>query len=158
MYTMNKNLIRNFKMENQQPNDENQISKAKTKEKWTPAVYHHSIETFINLVKKTLMTQKANLKNDQAKFNKRGTGTTKAIKFRLPLNHFTFSSKLYLQIKGCAMGTICGTAYANIFTAYFEEKCIYPVIDAKTLLYLRFIDDMFMIWTKSEKDPNLNFK
>ena len=36
--------------------------------------------------------------------------------------------------------------------AYFEEKFIYPLIEAKTLLYLRFIDDIFMIWTKSEKD------
>ena len=35
---------------------------------------------------------------------------------------------------------------------YFEEKFIYPLIEAKTLLYLRFIDDMFMIWTKSEND------
>ena len=49
------------------------------------------------------------------------------------------------------MGTICAPAYANIFMAYFEEKFIYPLIDAKTLLYLRFIDDIFMIWTKSEK-------
>ena len=37
-------------MENQQANDENQIFKAKTKEKWTPAESHPSIETFINLV------------------------------------------------------------------------------------------------------------
>ena len=36
--------------------------------------------------------------------------------------------------------------------AYFEEKIIYPLIDAKTLLHLCFIDDIFMIWTKSEKD------
>ena len=50
------------------------------------------------------------------------------------------------------MGTICAPACANIFMAYFEEKFIYPLIDAKTLLYLRFIDDIFMIWTKSEKD------
>ena len=50
------------------------------------------------------------------------------------------------------MGTICAPAYANTFMAYFEEKFIYPLIDAKTLLYLRFIDDIFMIWTKSEKD------
>ena len=39
-------------MENQQQNDENQIFKAKTKEKWTPAENHHSIETSINLVEK----------------------------------------------------------------------------------------------------------
>ena len=70
----------------------------------------------------------------------------------LTLNNFIFNSKLYLQIKGCAMGTICALAYANIFMEYFEEKFIYPLIDAKTLLYLSFIDDIFMIWTKSEKD------
>ena len=50
------------------------------------------------------------------------------------------------------MGTICAPAYANIFMVYFEEKIIYPLIDAKTLLYLRIIDDIFMIWTKLEKD------
>ena len=70
----------------------------------------------------------------------------------LTLNNFIFNSKLYLKIKGCTMGTICAPAYANIFMAYFEEKSIYPLIDAKTLLYLRFIDDIFMVWTKSEKD------
>ena len=69
----------------------------------------------------------------------------------LTLNNFIFNSKLYLQIKGCAMDTTCAPAYANIFMAYFEEKIIYPLIDAKTPLYLRFIDDIFMIWTKSEK-------
>ena len=59
---------------------------------------------------------------------------------------------MYLQIKGCAVVTICAPAYANVFMAYFQEKFIYLLIDAKTLLYLRFIDDIFMIWTKSEKD------
>ena len=72
--------------------------------------------------------------------------------FSCTLNNFIFNSKLYLQIKGCAMGTICAPAYANIFMAYFEEKFIYLLIDAKTMLYLRFTDDIFMIWTKSEKD------
>ena len=70
----------------------------------------------------------------------------------LTLNNFIFNSKLYLQIKGCAMDTTCAPAYSNIFMAYFEEKFIHPLTDAKTLLYLRFIDDIFMIWTKSEKD------
>ena len=70
----------------------------------------------------------------------------------LTLNNFIFKSKLHLQIKGCAMGTICAPAYANILMAYFEGKFIYPLIDAKTLLYLPFIDDIFMIWAKSGKD------
>ena len=50
------------------------------------------------------------------------------------------------------MGTICAPAHANMFMAYFEEKFMCPLIDAKTVLYLRFIDDIFMIWTNSEKD------
>ena len=40
--------------ENQQPNYENQIFKARTKEKWTPAENHHSIDAFINLVEKDI--------------------------------------------------------------------------------------------------------
>ena len=50
------------------------------------------------------------------------------------------------------MGTICAPAYANTFMAYFKEKFICSLIDAKTLLCLRFIDDIFLVWTKSEKD------
>ena len=46
----------------------------------------------------------------------------------LTLNNFVFNSKFYLQIKGCAMGTICATAYANIFMAEFEQKYICPSI------------------------------
>ena len=40
------------------------------------------------------------------------------------------------------MGTICVPAYAssNIFVAHFEEKLIFPLIEAKPSLYLRFID------------------
>ena len=59
--------------ENQQPNDENQIFKAKTKEKWTPAENHHSIETFINLVEKDINDAKNDPKRTKkfkAKFNK----------------------------------------------------------------------------------------
>ena len=31
------------------------------------------------------------------------------------LNNFEFNSKFYLQIKGCAMGTICAPVYANLY-------------------------------------------
>ena len=34
---------------------------------------------------------------------------------------FIFNSKYYLQIKGCAMGSICLSSYANIFRPEFEE-------------------------------------
>ena len=46
----------------------------------------------------------------------------------LTLNNFIFNSKFYLQIKGCAMETICAPSYANIFVSEFEEKHVYPLI------------------------------
>ena len=48
------------------------------------------------------------------------------------------------------MGTICAPAYANIFMAEFEQKYIYPLIKDKSILLLRYIDDIFMVRTKSE--------
>ena len=35
---------------------------------------------------------------------------------------------------------------------YFEEKSYTALIEAETLLYLRFIDDIIKLWTKSEED------
>ena len=35
---------------------------------------------------------------------------------------------------------------------YFEEKWYTALIEAETLLYLRFIDDSIKLWTKSEED------
>ena len=61
------------------------------------------------------------------------------------------------------MGTICAPAYANIFMAQFEKQHIYPYIKNKSILYLRYIDDIFMIWTGTKQElliflENLNRK
>ena len=66
-------------------------------------------------------------------------------------NNFVFNSINYLQIMGSAMGTICAPAYANIFMAQFEKQHIYPYIKNKSILYLRYIDDIFMIWTETKQ-------
>ena len=50
------------------------------------------------------------------------------------------------------MGTIYDPVYANIFMADFELKYIYPYIKGKTKMFLRFIDDLFMIWVDSEQE------
>ena len=64
---------------------------------------------------------------------------------------------------GCAVGIICAPAYANIFMAQFEKQNIYPYIKNKSILYLRYIDDIFMIWTGTKQElliffENLNSK
>ena len=59
----------------------------------------------------------------------------------LTMSNIIFNSKFYLQIKWSTMGTICALVYANISVAYFENNIhIYPLIEAKMILYLCFID------------------
>ena len=70
----------------------------------------------------------------------------------LTLNNFVFNSTNYLQIMECAMGTICARAYANIFMAQFEKQYIYPYIKNKSILYLRYINAIFMIWTGTKQE------
>ena len=49
------------------------------------------------------------------------------------------------------MGTICAPAYANIFMAEFEQIYVHPLIKDKSINFLLYIDDIFMVWKKSEK-------
>ena len=56
----------------------------------------------------------------------------------LTLNNFVFNSKFYLQIKDCAMGTICAPAYVNIFMAEFEQKYVYSLIKDKSILFTNY--------------------
>ena len=67
-------------------------------------------------------------------YSKETTTTKVVITFLalvLTLNNFVFDCIYYLQIKGCAVGTICALAYANIFMGNFELKYIYPYIKDK---------------------------
>ena len=63
----------------------------------------------------------------------------------LTKNYFTFNKKLYRLIQGTAMGTRMAPSYANIFMNYVETKLI-ETSSKKPALWLRFIDDIFMIW------------
>lgn len=49
------------------------------------------------------------------------------------------------------METICPPFWTN-FTDHFENKFIYPFIKRTSLVYLRFINDIFFIWTGNKKD------
>ena len=49
------------------------------------------------------------------------------------------------------MGTICAPAYANIFMAEFEQIYVHPLIKDKSINFLLYIDDIFIVWKKSEK-------
>ena len=52
------------------------------------------------------------------------------------------------------MGTKSAPNYANIFMGWFEEKFIFPLLTNLSDFYLRFVDNIFLIWngTKTEFD------
>ena len=63
----------------------------------------------------------------------------------LTKNYFSFNGILYEQIQGTAMGTRMAPNYAIIFMHYLETNFLsnYP---KQPKIWLRFIDDIFMIW------------
>jgi hypothetical protein len=69
----------------------------------------------------------------------------------LTKNNFDFNEKHYLQVGGTAMGTRVAPSFANLFMADFEEKYVYPY-SPKPSIWMRYIDDIFLIWEHSEKE------
>ena len=50
------------------------------------------------------------------------------------------------------MGTKCAPTYASLFMGRFEERYIIPMIRDRVTLYLRYIDDLLMVWKDSEEE------
>ena len=57
-----------------------------------------------------------------------------------------FNGKYYQQISGVTMGTPIAPTFANFFMADYEER-FFPTQSLLPLLYKRYIDDIFLIWT-----------
>ena len=70
------------------------------------------------------------------------------MEFVLKNNNFTFNGKNYLQLQGTAMGTKMAPSYACLFMGALEQDILAKSPD-KPLLWVRFIDDIFGIWTHS---------
>ena len=68
--------------------------------------------------------------------------------------NFEFNGEHFLQTGGTAMGTALAPNYANLFMDRFETKAI-EGYHLKPLKWLRFIDDVFMIWTHGEDQLKL---
>ena len=67
----------------------------------------------------------------------------------LYMNNFDFNNKHYLQVGGTAMGTKVAPSLANLFMAQFEDDHVYNY-HTQPLIWLRYIDDIFMIWDKDK--------
>ena len=76
---------------------------------------------------------------------------TELIEIVLKNNVFEFNNHYYLQIQGTAMGTKMAPAYANLFMGKLEEK-LRELGKPHIMLWKRFIDDIFVVWTGSASE------
>ena len=67
------------------------------------------------------------------------------LKVVLNCNNFTFNGEHFLQIQGVSMGTKCAPTYANLVLSVIETEFL-SNLDLKPLLWLRFIDDIFVVY------------
>ena len=75
----------------------------------------------------------------------------------LTKNNFQFNGKHYLQVGGTAMGTKVAPSYANLFMDNLERKLLHGY-HLEPLLWVRFIDDIFVIWTHGVDEFNLFYQ
>ena len=75
---------------------------------------------------------------------------SKLIELVLTKNHFQFNDVDYLQKLGTAMGTRMAPSFASLFMGKFEKEFL-DSCGVQPLLWLRFLDDIFMIWDDSEE-------
>ena len=61
-------------------------------------------------------------------------------------NFFEFNNQIKQQISGMAIGTKCAPTYACIFMDKAETEYLETQTD-KPFWWLRYIDDIFFIWT-----------
>ena len=62
-------------------------------------------------------------------------------------NHFQFSDCYFDQVRGIAMGTKCAPPFANLYLASLEERALKEWKGTDPLAWMRFLDDVLMLWT-----------
>ncbi|XP_053391936.1 uncharacterized protein LOC128554662 [Mercenaria mercenaria] len=73
------------------------------------------------------------------------------IKLTLENNHFQFNGENYVQTLETAMGSSMAPAYASLFMGKLETDFL-ESYHLKPTAWLRFLDDIFMIWDHSLAD------
>lgn len=73
------------------------------------------------------------------------------LQINLTRNDFMFNNEFFLQIKGTAMGKRFAPSYANLYMANWELEAL-SKCRKQPLCYLRYLDDIWGIWTGSMKE------
>jgi hypothetical protein len=105
----------------------------------------------------TNMTHERMLRVVQQAFRRYPSSTGRPDKHLLQLldltlrsNDFQFNGETYLQICGTAMGKVYAPSLADLYLEEFDEAANGYLI--ALLLYSRFLDDIFFVWTGTEDE------
>ena len=71
----------------------------------------------------------------------------------LTMNNVVLNDEHFIQKNGTAMAAKMAQAYANVFMGEFERKALKDYAD-QPYLWLRYIDDVFMVWKHGEEKLN----
>ena len=66
-------------------------------------------------------------------------------------NDFEFDGQIFLQKSGVSMGIRFAPSFADIFMAKWEKQAL-DKYHLQPLIYFRFLDDIFMVWTHSLRE------
>ena len=80
-----------------------------------------------------------------------GSVISKLINLVLTKNNFQFNGENYLQVLGTAMGTRMAPSFASLFMGKLEMDFL-DSCDKTPLIWLRFLDDIFMVWNHKEQE------
>ena len=76
---------------------------------------------------------------------------SKLITLVLTKNNFQFNGENYLQVLGTALGTRMAPSCASLFMGKLEMDFL-GSCNKTPLIWLRFLDDIFMVWNHSEQE------
>ena len=73
------------------------------------------------------------------------------LEISLTCNDFEFNNQFYLQTYGTSMGKLFAPVFSDIFMAKFEREAL-SKCPLKPHTFLRYLDDIFIIWPHSAAD------
>ena len=87
----------------------------------------------------------------QGQVKPRNIAIIQLLEIVLKKNNFQFNGNHYLQVGGTAIGTKAAPGFAIVYMGMFEDLYVHNYPTQPTL-FLRYIDDIFMLWTHGEEN------
>ena len=75
-----------------------------------------------------------------------------AVQLCLDTTYFSNNGQIYKQLHGCSMGSPISPIIANLVMEWFEQHALESYLGTPPRLWLRYVDDTFVIINRNEQD------